>query len=243
MRSGEQFEDIRLIRTISTGTPIEFQAIRDKSKATEVKGAVSEVGARLHALDQVDGVDKDSSKGSLDVSNAKLPSKGMLNDLVNKLVPETVDGFATYSEDGKLQSLYTASQDIAGKKELQYQRNEDGSQTYSVATPTGQTTVRETADGRLFMMESPAPSQADFDSMASVGFQEPALAPGEKPAKTLEETLSQENIDRAKDKYKEGVNRRADILGNLIGGTGDQRGDALRDLGSELFGRWNPFKR
>lgn len=232
-----------MIKSISTGTPIEFQAIRDKSKATDVKNAVVEVGERLLSLDQVDLVDKDPALGSLDVSNAKLPPKSFLGGLVNKLVPDTVDGFAKYGDNGQLQTLYTESNDIAGKKELQYKRNEDGSQTYSVSTPTGQTTVRETPDGRLFMLESPAPSQSDFDNMASVGFQEPLLAPGQQPAKTVEEVFSQENIDKAKADYQDGVDRRAGIIGDLLTGTGDQRGDALRDLGNELFGKWNPFKK
>lgn len=230
-----------MIKTISTGTPIEFQAIRDKSKANDVKGCVSEVGQRLHALDGVDSVDRDGAKGSIDVTDAKLPPKSVLNGLVNKLVPETVSGFAGYDDEGQLKSLYTESKDIGGKKELQYARNEDGSQTYQVSTPTGQTTVRETADGRLFMLESPTPNTSDFAAMSAPDFKEPVLAPGEKPAKTLEETLSQENIDKTKAQYKEGVDRRADIITGLF--SADSRGQALNDLGNELFGKWNPFKK
>lgn len=229
-----------MIKTISTGTPIEFQAIRDKSKANDVKGCVSEVGQRLHALDG-QSPDRDSREGSIDVTEARLPSKSVLNGLVNKLVPETVSGFAGYDEQGNLKSLYTESKDIGGKKELQYSRNEDGSQTYQVSTPTGQTTVRETPDGRLFMLESPTPNSADFAALSSPDFKEPVLAPGEKPARTLEESLSKENIDKAKAQYKEGVDRRADIVTGLF--SADSRGQALNDLGNELFGKWNPFKK
>jgi hypothetical protein len=215
-----------LIKTISTGTPIEFGAIRDKGKANDVKGCVAEVGERLL---------------SLDVSSAKLPPKSLLGGLVNKLVPETVSGFGEYDSEGKLQSLYTESQDISGKKELQYRRNPDGSQTYQVSTPTGQTTVRETPDGRLFMLESPTPNPKDFETMAAPDFQPPALAPDEKPARTVEEVLSEENIEQAKANYKEGVDRRADIVSGLF--SADSRGQALKDLGDEVFGRWNPFKK
>lgn len=230
-----------MIKTISTGTPIELGAIRDKSKANDVKGCVSEVGERLIGLDQVDSVDKDPNQGSLDVSGAKLPTKSLLGGLVNKLVPETVSGFGQYDGEGKLQTLYTESQDISGKKELQYRRNPDGSQTYQVSTPTGQTTVRETADGRLFMLESATPNPKDFETMAAVDFQPPALAPGEKPAKTVEEVFSDENVEKAKAQYKEGVERRADIVSGLF--SADSRGQALKDLGDEVFGKWNPFKR
>lgn len=230
-----------MIKTISTGTPIEFQAIRDKSKAGDVKSAVTEVGERLHALDQVDSVDRDGNKGSIDVTDAKLPPKSVLNGLVNKLVPETVSGFAGYNDEGQLKSLYTESKDISGKKELQYSRNDDGSQTYQVSTPQGQTTVRETPDGRLFMLESPTPNSTDFAAMSAPSFQEPVLAPGEKPARTLEEELSQENIDKRKEQYKQGVDRRADIVSGLF--SADSRGQALNDLGNELFGKWNPFKK
>jgi hypothetical protein len=228
-----------LIKTISTGTPIEFNAIREKSRAGDVKSTVVEVGERLLSLDQVDSVDKASAKGTVDVSDAKLPSRSLLGGVVSKLVPEKVSGFGEYDDKGQLQSLYTSSQDISGTKELQYQRNADGSQTYAVTTATGQTTVRETPDGRLFMLESPGPSQADFNKMAAADFAEPVLAPGEKPAKTVEQVLSEENIERAKAEYKEGVNRRADIVGGLF--SGDTRGDALHKLGDELFGKWNPF--
>ena len=230
-----------MIKTISTGTPIELGAIRDKSKANDVKGCVSEVGERLQALDQVDSVDKDPNKGALDVSSAKLPTRSLLGGLVNKLVPETVSGFGEYDAEGKLQTLYTESQDISGKKELQYRRNPDGSQTYQVSTPAGQTTVRETPDGRLFMLESPTPNSQDFEAMASPNFQPPALAPGEKPATTVQEVFSEENIEKAKTDYKDGVDRRADIVAGLF--SADSRGQALKDLGDEVFGKWNPFKR
>jgi hypothetical protein len=230
-----------LIKTISTGTPIELGAIRDKSKANEVKGCILEVGERLQALDQVDSVDKSAKRGSVDVTDAKLPTKSFLGGIVNKLVPEKVSGFGEYNAEGQMQTLYAANEDISGKKELQYQRYADGSQVYCVSTPTGQTAVRETADGRLFMLESPAPSQADLDLIAAPDFQPPALAPGEKPVKTVEEALSKENIDKAKAQYKEGVERRADIVSGLF--SADSRGQALKDLGDELFGKWNPFKK
>lgn len=231
-----------MIKSISTGTPIEFNAIRDKSKAGDVKSTVAEVGQRLLGLDQVDTIDKAPEKGKIDVSDARLPATGsLIGGVVSKLVPEKVTGFGEADDKGQLQSLYTSSKDISGTKELQYQRNQDGSQTYAVTTPTGQTTVRETPDGRLFMLESPTPSPADFETMAAVDFKEPVLAPGEKPAKTVEEVLSEENIEKAKTQYKEGVNRRADIVSGFF--SGDTRGDALNKLGDELFGKWNPFSK
>jgi hypothetical protein len=216
---------------ISTGTPIEFRALSEKSKATSARNTVAEVGARMAALDQQDGVDLSGKKGEVDVSNAKLPSQGGLGGLISAVVPEKVTGFANYGEDGQLQSLYTASEDISGKKELQYQRNQDGSQTYAVTTSTGQTTVRESRDGTLFMIDSPQADAQDWNTMTSPDFKAPEQKPEERPRTT----------DDAKRDWNAGVKKRSGLLSGLL--NADTRDESLSGLKDELLGGWNPFKK
>lgn len=225
-----QIEVIHLsnIISISTGIPIEFKAIQQKTKAEDVRNTVTEVGNRMQVFDQVETVDLNSKKGSVDVSDAKLPPQGLTGKILSAVVPEKVSGFAEFSDDGKMESLYTASQDISGKKELQYARNDDGSQTYAVITPTGQTVVRESTDGTLFMMESPQADAAAWDTMSSPNFQAPIQNPEDRPR----------TIDDAKKDYQSGVERRADLIGGLF--SEETRGKALDGLKKELF-RWNPF--
>lgn len=213
---------------ISTGIPIEFKAIQQKTKAENVRNTVAEVGSRMQVFDQMESVDLNSKAGTVDVSNAKLPAQGLTGKILSAVVPEEVSGFAEYSEDGKLKNLYTASQDISGKKELEYTRNEDGSQTYAVITSAGQTVVRENTDGTLFMMDSPQADGAAWDTMRSTDFQAPVQNPEDR-ARTL---------DDAKQDYKSGVERRADLIGGLF--SEETRGKALDGLKKELF-RWNPF--
>lgn len=216
------------IVSISTGIPIEFKAIAQKSKAEEVRNTVAEVGNRMQVFDQMETVDLNSKAGMVDVSDAKLPPQGLTGKLLSTVVPEKVSGFAEFSEDGKLDSLYTASQDIGGKKELQYARNEDGSQTYAVVTSTGQTVVRENTDGTLFMMESPQSDSGAWDTMSSTSFQAPVQNPEDIPR----------TLDDATTDYKSGVERRADLIGGLF--SDETRGKALDGLKKELF-KWNPF--
>lgn len=216
------------ITSISTGTPIEFKAIQQKTKAENVRNTVTEVGNRMQVFDQMESVDLNSKAGMVDVTDAKLPPQGLTGKLMSAVVPEKVTGFAEYGQDGQMQSLYTASQDIAGKKELQYARNEDGSQTYAVTTPTGQTVVRENTDGTLFMMESPKADSAAWNTMSSPDFQAPVQSEQERPR----------TVDDAKQDYKSGVERRADLIGGLF--SEESRGKAIDGLKKELF-RWNPF--
>ncbi len=216
------------IVSISTGIPIEFKAIQQKTKAEEVRNTVAEVGNRMQVFDQMESVDLNSKAGSVDVTDAKLPPQGLTGKLLSAVVPEKVSGFAEFTEDGKLDSLYTASQDIGGKKELQYSRNDDGSQTYAVTTSTGQTVVRENTDGTLFMMESPQSDSDAWDNMTSTSFQAPVQNPEDIPR----------TLDDAKADYKSGVERRADLIGGLF--SEETRGKALDGLKKELF-KWNPF--
>ncbi len=216
------------IVSISTGIPIEFKAIQQKTKAEEVRNTVAEVGNRMQVFDQMETVDLNSKAGSVDVTDAKLPPQGLTGKLLSAVVPEKVSGFAEFSDDGKLDSLYTASQDIGGKKELQYSLNDDGSQTYAVVTSTGQTVVRENTDGTLFMIESPQTDADAWDTMTSTSFQAPVQNPEDIPR----------TLDDATTDYKSGVERRADLIGGLF--SDETRGKALDGLKKELF-KWNPF--
>lgn len=218
------------IVSISSGTPIEPRAIAQKMKANSTREAVLEVGQRMAAFDQMDGVDLDGSAGAVDVSDARLPSKGLANSLISSIVPEKVTGFANYDEQGQLQSLYTSSQDIGGTKELQFQRLPDGSQAFAVSTPTGQTTVRQNADGTLFMMESPKPSSEDWAALTATSFEAPVVDPQQQPL----------TVADAKNSYIENAKRQRELVEGLFDSS--KREESFKGLVKDLF-RLNPFRR
>lgn len=227
------------ITNVFTGSlPLDAKALSDQRRAFAARSAVSEVGQRMQALDQVDGIDLSKDKGNVDVSNAKLPGA---TGLVNSFVPEKVTGFAQYGEDGGLKELYTSSKELTGTKELQYQLNKDGSQTYAVTTPTGQTTVRENADGTLFMMESPKPSTDDWKAMTSLDFVGPA--PGQQPI-TAGEAWDKGKV-AAGDAWDKGKNAYVNRAQEQMGAVNDiLNGNNPKEAAKKLFGsifKLNPF--
>lgn len=218
------------VQTIFSRT-VDPRAIAAEAKAKNAKNTVDEVGSRMASLDDVANVDKSLIKGDIDVSDAVLPPQGIKSKILGAIVPEKVSGFASLDDKGEMASLYTSSQDIGGTKELQYQRNEHGSQTYAVVTPQGQTTVRENNDGTLFMMESPTASSEDWAAMSSPDFKPPVLNPDQIPR----------TIDEAGGDYKSGVKHRSDLFSGLF--SDDTRQESLKGLKDELLNGWNPFKK
>lgn len=218
------------IQRVFTGT-VDPRSLLLEAKAKRVQDTVTEVGSRMGGLDNLTGVDKSELRGDVDVSDAQLPAHGLKDRILGAVIPEKVSGFASYSSDGELTSLYTSSKDIGGTKELQYQRNEDGAQTYAVVTPQGQTTVRQNADGTLFMLEATEASTDDWARMSSQDFQAPAIDPVDAPP----------TIDDVKENYHAGVTDRAAMLGGLF--SDETRGESLASLKKELLGGWNPFRK